>query len=775
MRLAILAFAAGILALQMQAELPAPAWLGAAGGCGFALLFAARRWWWLAIPGAAMLGFGWAGAMATQRLADELPVTSEGRDVEIVGVVAGLPQRFENGVRFDFDVERSPFAVPTRISLAWYRGWRPQEDDEFHPLPTIRAGERWRLTVRLKRPHGNMNPHGFDYEAWLFERGIRATGYVRKSDGNRRLEELVVEPGYLVERWRQDIRARFQRALGDAPYAGVLVALAIGDQRAIEPELWRVFSRTGVTHLLSVSGLHVTMVAGLAAWLAGWGWRRSSRLMLRLPAQKAAAAVGFLAALIYCLLAGFAVPAQRTLYMLAVVALALWSGRTTAVSRVLALALLLVLLLDPWAVLAAGFWLSFGAVGLLFYVGAGRLGEGHWLATWGRAQWAVTIGMVPALLALFQQFSLVSPLANAMAIPVVSLLVTPLALAGALPFGEPLLWLAHWLTDWLMRLLLWLSTSDWAMWQQQAPPAWAVALGVAGVGWLLLPRGFPARWVGIVCLVPLVAMPVERPAPGELRVRMLDVGQGLAVHVQTANHDLLYDTGPAFSADANSGNRIIVPYLRAVGVRKLDALVVSHRDKDHEGGAESVLDAVPTSLLMSSLPETHPLAAMPVPRRRCADGETWEWDGIRFEILHPLETDYVSARKSNALSCVVKVSAPGGALLLTGDIEAKDEAALLARHGDDLASDVLLPPHHGSRSSSSPGFLAGVSPRLTLVSAGYRNRFGHPAAEVVGRIEKSGAAMRRTDAEGALTLDIGRGGMSVAAERQERRRYWHGR
>lgn len=775
MRLAILAFAAGILALQMRAELPAPAWLGAAGACGCLLLFGARRGSWLAIPGAVLIGFAWAGAWADLRLADELPSANEGRDAEIVGVVAGLPQRFENGVRFDFDVERAPFAVPAQISLAWYRGWRPQEDDEFHPLPTIRAGERWQLTVRLKRPHGNMNPHGFDYEAWLFERGIRATGYVRKSDGNRRLEALVAEPGYLVERWRQTRRGHFQRALGEAPYAGVLVALAIGDQRAIEPALWQVFARTGVTHLLSVSGLHVTMIAGLAAWLAGWGWRRSSWLMLRLPAQKAAAAIGFLAALGYCLLSGFAVPAQRTLYMLAVVALALWTGRTTAVGRVLALALLLVLLLDPWAVLAAGFWLSFGAVGLLFYVGAGRLGDGHWLRTWGGAQWAVTLGMVPALLALFQQFSLVSPLANAIAIPVVSLLVTPLALLGALPFGEPLLWLAHWLTEWLMRLLHWLSASDWAVWQQQAPPAWTVALGIAGVAWLLLPRGFPARWVGAVCLLPLVAMPVERPAPGALMVRMLDVGQGLAVHVQTAHHDLLYDTGPAFSADANSGNRIIVPYLRAIGVRKLDALVVSHQDNDHAGGAQAVLDAVPTSLLMSSIPEKHPLAALPVPRRRCAEGEAWAWDDIRFEILHPLETDYASARKSNALSCVLKVSAAGGALLLTGDIEAREEAALLARLGDKLASDVLLPPHHGSRSSSSPSFLAGVAPRLTLVSAGYRNRFGHPATEVLERLAKSGAAVRRTDAEGALTLGFGRDGIAVSAERQARRRYWHGR
>lgn len=775
MRLAIVAFAAGILVLQLQPDLPGVPVLAAALAGGLALLLAAMRRPMLAIPGAALVGFAWAGGWAALRVADALPPEHEGRDIEIVGVVAGLPQSFENGVRFEFDVERSTLAVPRRIALAWYRGWRPQDDDEFHVLPPIRAGERWQLTVRLKRPHGNLNPHGFDWEAWLFERGIRATGYVRKSDANHRLADFVVAPGYLVERARQDIRGRFQRALGEAPHAGVLVALAIGDQRAIAPEMWRIFSRTGVTHLLSVSGLHVTMIAGLAAWLAGWGWRRSAALMLRLPAQKAAAVAGLLAAFGYCLLAGFAVPAQRTLYMLAVVALALWSGRSTAASRVLALALFVVLLLDPWAVLSPGFWLSFGAVGLLFYVGTGRLGEGHWLAAWARTQWAVTLGLVPALLALFQQFSLVSPLANAVAIPAVSLLVTPLTLLGMLPLAEPVLHLAHWLTEGLMEFLYWLSATDWAAWQQPAPPAWAVALGAAGVGWMLLPRGVPARWIGAVALVPLGAMPVERPAAGELLVRVLDVGQGLAVHVQTAGHDLLYDAGPAYSSDADAGSRVIVPYLRAIGVRGLDALVVSHRDRDHEGGAASVLKEVSTGALISSVAGDHPLSALPVPHRRCADGQSWEWDGVRFEMLHPLETDYANGKKSNALSCVLKVSAAGGALLLTGDIEAREEAALIARHGERLAADVLLPPHHGSQSSSSVDFIAGVSPRLSLVSAGYRNRFGHPSPEVVERLRNSAVVIRRTDAEGALTLRFGPTGIAVAAARDERRRYWHAR
>jgi competence protein ComEC len=778
MRLLILSFTVGIVWLQCRERLPDVATLALAA---LTLLVATGVAWrfrrircGLVLVAAALIGAAWAGWRAEYRLADALPADNEGRDIEVTGVVAGLPQAFEHGLRFDFDVEQAAMAVPSRISLAWYRGWRAQDDDELHFAPEVRAGERWNLRVRLKRPHGNFNPHGFDYEAWLFERDIRATGYVRKSEGNARLDELAASPKYWLERLRQVIRERFQRVLGDAPYGGILVALAIGDQRAIDPAYWRIFAHTGVTHLLSVSGLHVTMVAGLAAWLAGVGWRRIPRLALRLPAQKVMAAVGLLAAFIYTMIAGFEVPAQRTLYMLAVVAAALWSGRNFAASRVLALALAIVLLIDPWAVLAAGFWLSFGAVGLLFYVGAGRLGEDHWLVAWGRAQWAITLGMVPALLTLFQQFSLVSPLANAVAIPLVSLVVTPLALLGALPLADPLLLFGHWLVDGLMRFLIWLAESGWAVWQQQAPPAWTVVLGTLGVAWLMLPRGFPTRWLGAAALLPLVLVPAPRPDFGEALVRILDVGQGLAVHVQTAQHDMLYDAGPAYSADADAGDRVIVPYLRAVGVTRLDLMMVSHQDKDHEGGAGAVLAVVPAAVLSSSLPEAHPLHLAVSSSHRCLDGQRWQWDGVDFEVLHPAPGDYERPGKSNDVSCVLKISTPTSAVLLTGDIEAKTEAALVARRGQDVRADVLVPAHHGSRSSSSPGFIGGVSPRLTLVSAGYRNRFGHPAPEVVERYAQAAVGMRRTDRDGALTVRLGSGQPVVEAERPARARYWHG-
>jgi len=775
MRLFVIAFAGGIWLLQQQAALPDRAWLAGMAAVACALLGLAMRRRSprriLLLPAAALLGFVWAAGFAHLRLADELPAALEGRDIEISGVVAGLPQALERGVRFEFDVERAAAGVPPHISLAWYRG-RDEADEEASPLIPVRAGERWQFTVRLKRPHGNLNPHGYDYEAWLFERGIRATGYVRPRSAQR-IDARVWQPGYTVEMLREAIRDRFHAALPQAPYAGVLTALAIGDQHAIDPGLWQSFARTGITHLMSISGLHVTMLAGLAYALVNWLWRRSAILPLRLPAQHAAAVGGLLAALLYCLLAGFAVPAQRTLYMLGVVALTRLTTREVAGSRVLPLALLLVLLLDPWAVLAAGFWLSFGAVALLFHIGSGRLGPAHWLIEWGRAQWAVTLGMLPALLALFQQFSLVSPLANAVAIPLVSFVVTPLALLGSLPLLDPLLALAHLLTTWLMVFIDWLAALPLAVWQQAAPPAWSVLLALAGGIWLLLPRGFPARWLGTLAFLPLLTVLPPRPAPDDALIAVLDVGQGLAIHVQTAGHDLLFDAGPAFSSDADSGNRIIAPYLRAMGVRGLDVMVISHADKDHEGGAASVLAALPVALLKTSLPFEHALSAQPVPHELCQDGDAWTWDGVRFEMLHPGAEPL--SRRTNDVSCVLRITAAGQSMLLTSDIEAVSERALLAGHKAALAAAAMTVPHHGSKTSSTLEFITAVAARDVVFPVGYRNRFGHPKEEVVARYRQAGARLHRTDADGAVVVALGGTGVTFRHERDERRRYWHAR
>lgn len=543
----------------------------------------------------------------------------------------------------------------------------------------------------------------------------------------------------------------------------------VSDYSVMRPLFAPPFTLRFNRHQISISGLHVTMIAALCALAVGTLWRRSERLMLRLPAQKAAIAAGWAAAFFYASLAGFEVPAQRTLYMLSVLAAALWAGRNLGVVRTLLLALLAVVLIDPWAVLATGFWLSFGAVAVLFYAGSARLGRAEhrrWrsaLMQWGAAQWAVTVGGLPLLLLFFQQFSLVSPLANLMAVPVVSFVVTPLALFFAVIPWPPLLHLDHWVMVQLMTVLDWLAT--WPVWQQAAPPLWAVLLALFGALWLLLPRGFPGRWLGLCLLLPAMFPPLSRPDAGEAWADVLDVGQGLAVVVRTARHTLLYDTGPSYGGEADAGQRVVVPFLQANGVTLLDALVVSHRDKDHAGGLGSVLSAHgPVGRVLASFAEAG--------GERCAAGQSWEWDGVRFTILHPEPADYENQKQTNGLSCVLRVQSAGASLLLPADIEAANERALLARAPADVRADVLVVPHHGGKGSSTPSFVSAVAPAHAVFSAGYRNPFGHPRPNIIARY--GGSSIWRTDRDGALRVVLGeRAG--VTSWRATHRRYWQGR
>ena len=778
MQVNILAFLIGVWLLQQQAVLPALAWwlalplLMVAGGlCRPAVL----RGTLFAVVWVGA-GFLWAASFAHFRLSDELPPQWQGRDIRLIGVVATLPAVSERSQRFEFDVEKilTPDAiVPRHIQLTWYSDHFGRKS--IVPAPQIHVAERWQLTVRLRRPRGNVNPHGFDFEAWALERNLRAIGHVREETGNRRVTERVYRPGYLVEIARETVARRFQ-VLGDAPYAGVLKALAVGEQNAISQAQWQVFSRTGVTHLMSISGSHITMLSGLIFALVQGLWRRSPALVLRLPAHKAAALAGVLAALGYVWLSGYGVPAQRTLYMLTVVATALWMGRAGSASRVLGIALFVVLVLDPWAVLAPGFWLSFGAVGVIFYISVGRLRRPHWLREWGLTQWAVTLGLIPALLLLFQQVSLISPLANALAIPVVGMVVTPLTLLGALLPLDFVLFAAHRVMAWCMVALEAMSRLPDAVWQQPIPPSWTVAAATLGIAWMLLPRGFPARWLGLFGLLPIFLALPPRPKEGDLWLGVLDVGQGLAVVAQTRHHALLFDAGPRYNKETDSGSRIIVPFLRAAGIARLDGMIVSHNDSDHSGGAISVLQAVPVDWLASSLFADNPILAQARRVLPCYAGQSWVWDGVRFDILHPMLASYRDERvKSNDRSCVLKITSRHGSVLLPADAEVRSEWEMLARAPESLAATVLVAGHHGSKTSSSEEFIAKVHPTTVVFTAGYRNHYGHPKPEIVERYRRFGAALRRSDVDGALFFRFEADtDTPVQAWREIEPRYWRG-
>lgn len=728
------------------------------------------------------LGFFWAAFCAHQRLADSLAYEWERRDIQITGVVASLPKMGAYNVRFQFDVEQvlaEGAVVPKHISLAWYRPNLQKNPDSI--FPSIQAGQRWKLTVRLKRPHGNVNPFGFDYEGWALQRNIRATGYVRQSGEYRLLDEKVNRPAYWIERIRQDIRSRFMTILPDVSYANILTTLAIGDQQSILPEQWEVLTRTGTNHLMAISGLHITLVSGLVFVLTYWLWCRFPTVILWLPARRAAVMAGLLAALIYTVLSGFAIPAQRAFCMLMVVAIALWRGRVTSPARILLWAVLLVVIWDPWSVLAPGFWLSFGAVAVILWVTLGRIGTMHWLRSWVWIQLAITLGLMPLLLAQFQQVSLVSFLANAVAIPLVSMIVVPLTLLAVIPGLDFCLVAAQVVLNVVMQCLDYLSNLPQAVWQQHAPPFWAVIVGMLGVCWIVLPgytrlnpfSGFPARGLGVVMLMPLFLVSPARPTEGALWITVLDVGQGLAVVAQTARHTLLFDSGPAFGV-RDSGNAIIVPFLRGSGIGSLDTMIVSHADSDHSGGALSVLEAVSVTRLVSSLAPQHPIKLSARTASRCQAGEQWVWDGVLFTLLHPQATDYLDVGQStNTLSCVLKIDTVHGSILLPADIDQQAEQLIIARSSERLQSTVLVAPHHGSKSSSSAAFIEHVNPEWTIFTMGYRNRFGHPAKEVVNRYRIAGSQLMRTDQDGAVSLKFEQGQVDIQSWRLKEQRYWH--
>jgi len=786
---ALIAFVAAIAGLQQASALPSLQWLQAmlaavpvlAAGAWLARRACPAVAQMAACTVAALLGICYAAWAAHVRLGDELSFADEGRDIALVGVVAGLPSRVERGVRFPFEVEQVELAgvhLPPLVMLSWYQ-----------PPDGVRPAQRWHLTARLRRPHGTFNPAGFDAELWMLEQGLRATGTVRDGAGQlppRCLQEAVWQFNPMIDRARAALRDRLQLLLRGRRYGPVIIALVMGDQGLIAQADWTLFNRTGISHLVSISGLHITMIAGLVAVAAGVLWRRSRRLLTIAPVQTVRAFAGVGGGLGYCLLAGWGVPAQRTFVMLATVAAALLLRMRLSPAAILASAAVMVCLWDPWAVTATGFWLSFGAVASIFLVCHGRIADPagvsrqadararqRWcdrLTEWraslsallheaSRVQAAVTIGLVPLTLVLFQQVSLISPVANTVAIPLVSYLVTPLALVGALVccLGEPALPVAQWIlqaSDSLFGLLAdilnWLVELPYAWSAFPAPPAWTVAVAGVGIVWLLAPAGWPARWVGAVWLLPAFVMPPERPGGGALWLTALDVGQGMALVLETTAGTIVFDTGPKVSEDADAGARVIVPYLRSRGIDRIDLLVVSHMDSDHSGGARSLIEAIRVDRVLTSIDVEHPMLQMAHQVQRCEAGQRASLAALQLAVLNPPSALYDRPRATtNSKSCVVLAQLGATRILLTGDIPAREEAHMAAAFGPGLSAQLMVAPHHGSRTSSSEALIDAVRPRWVSLQAGYRSRFGHPHPEILARYAQRGARVIRSDWSGA--------------------------
>ena len=790
-----------------------------------------------------LVAASWTMLRAGQALEQRITPDQEGVDFTVQGHVAAMPQAFERGDRFLFRIERcvgpsagarAPAACPQGrdVRLAWYRrfgrpagaedGARPRPQSDRQPGP--RPGQHWQLTVRLKRPHGLLNPGAFDSELRALEEGIAATGYVRASRDpawpNQRLAGRSLRPGPAIEAARTVLRDAILAALAGerADAAGVVAALSIGDQAAIPGAWWETFNRTGVGHLMSISGLHITMLAGMAGGLARRALRhpRIGRpaLLEHCPADRLKWAFALAVAFVYSALAGWGIPAQRTCWMLAVAGLAMLGGRSQSLARVLALSAAVVTLLDPWAPMSAGFWLSFASVGAIVWYGSQEIrheAPRHERArqepagnapTWPRpaalararsklaamlvdavrTQWAATLSLLPLGALFFSSFSLVGPIANAFAIPLVSIVITPLALLGTallLPLpalGAVVLGAVCTATGWLLDALVPLAEPRFAIAVLHSPDWPATAAAAGGIAALLAPFRLPGRPAAFAALLPLFAQADAVPAPGSLVVTALDVGQGAAILVETPSGRLLFDTGPRYGGDSEAGARVLVPWLRSRGIERLEAVVVSHADDDHAGGSASVLAGMRVDWIASPLPDEHPALAGAAARYRCWRGDRWRWGEVSFEFLHP-GPERTTAQKSstNATSCVLRVASPAGVVLLTGDIEAAQERFLVEKlDAGWLRADLLVAPHHGSNGSSSMPFLRAVSPRIAIAQAGYRNRFGHPGDKARVRYEAAGIELLRTDRDGAVSVTLRGPGRApeVSRLRRDERRYW---
>lgn len=744
----------GNLLVQQLPVLP-PLWLSALAGLVALPCVRSRRWrlaGWFVMSGALA---AWHGERAMQA---RLPVAMEGADIVVVGQLASLPQQNagSTGFLFRIDDDGGRGFAPATVRLNWYGG-----------VPPV-ACSRWRLTVRLKRPRSLLNPGSVDTERSALVRGIAATGYVRA--GPQKPQRLATPS--CIDGWREAVARRIDERVGGAHVGRLLKALAVGDTRSLDNDDWRVARVTGVAHLISISGLHIGIAALFGVAMASMVWRLWPVLGQTVPRAIGLALGALLAAAPYCLLAGAALPTVRSLLMVAVVALARTLRRSVSSTQVVAMALVVVLLLDPLASLAPAFWLSFVAVALLVAMLAS---DGRGLRAFAsqllRTQMLMTIGLMPLTLAFFGQASMVGALANLMAAPFVSLVVVPLTLVGALllyplPFlATPVLRVAAALLEgqwgWLERMAGW----PWAQWSTAAPGTASVCIAMLGAIWLLMPRGWPLRWLGLVCMLPMVSAGMRPPAPGELRLWVLDVGQGLAVVVQTHTRTLLYDAGARFRSGFDLGAAQVVPALHALSTRQLDAIIVSHGDNDHAGGVPSVVAAFPEARIFGD-ENPHEGLAM----EACGERH-WQWDGIVFSTF-PAD----AAAEGNDRSCVLLVEHPAGRVLIPGDASARTERAMVERVGPG-APLTLVVGHHGSRSSTSPVLVDALAPVLALVSAGWRSRFGHPHPDVVKRLEQAGADVLNSAGRGAIRVDWAPTGHSPRARgwRTQQAAYWRER
>lgn len=712
-----------------------------------------------------LLGFGLAGLDAGRRLDERLDVDRHGERTEVSVRIDSFPETDNLAVRFTAQPIARP-DLPSRLRLTWYM-----------PVEPPSLGETWRLAVRLRAPHGYANPDGFDYEGWLFRDGIGATGYVEPERHSYRIHGSEVPR---LDRIRRHVDERLARLVGPDERSAVLAAVVVGARHRISREQWERFARTGTSHLMAVSGLHIGLAGGSAFAAA---WALAALIAGRRNLRDLALIVAVACATGYAVLSGFAVPARRALLMAAIAALAVLCRRRLPPARLLALTVVLVIVADPVAVLSPGFRLSFAAVAVLLII-AGRYvtairssvapARSRMAAATkqlGILQFSLLAGLFPLVVSEFGRFSPLAPLVNIVVLPIFNVLTVPLALAGTLLDGpvEPLGDRFIVLSDHGLRFALTLIDAAGAR-----PLSWADSVAANRLPVLLLPvlvivlpGGWPGRKVAAIAMAAVIINRPAPPPPGCVDYHALDVGQGLSVVLQTHRHTLLFDTGPSFRSGGSAAGFAVLPFLARRGIDRVDELIVSHGDLDHAGGLRDLIRGARVGNIRTG----EPIPLLGRAQQACVAGDRWTWDGAAFRVLHPRHN---TRWRGNNASCVLEISVGEYRLLLTGDIESPVEKLLA--HRDQLRTAfVVFVPHHGSPTSSTESLVQATRPDVALISAGFRNRWGQPAQAVTDRWRRAGASVINSAEAGAVSqrLCADTGPQRLRATRFERRRVWH--
>ncbi len=758
-------FLLGILSLNLFHTLPSLSTII----CGMALLsflsFITKRFCKLPLVLAFIFGFFWMWLHAKSVIDQWIPPTIEGKTIEVIGVIDSISNLEKELSSFDFDIQTVVSPVtwlnPGRIRIRWALP------------PNLQAGDQWQFSIRLKRPRAYSNPGSFDLEKKFFQKNIVGEGTVVESLPYKKLRSATWN--HLIDQFRFWLKNKLNLSLKDHAFSGIIYALVIGMQENIPLQQWEVFRKTGTAHLVAVSGLHIGLIASSVFFLMRILSRFLPIYFFKIPIPIFCAIISLITTITYALLAGFGVATRRALIMIAFFMCFLLKRRLYSVVQGYFGALMLVLLFDPLSTLSTGFWLSFGAVAFILYGMKGRLKPtGVWYK-WGRVQWIVGCGLIPVTLNSFNMASLISPVANLIAIPWVSFLVVPLSLLGSilgsldLNIGTFFLKMATNCFAALWPILEKLSHIPKITFECAMLSNTTLIMLTIGILLLLTPRGFPVKYVGLIWILPVFFTKPEIIEKNTAKVTVLDVGQGLATVVETKNHVLVFDTGPRLSKHFDTGERVVLPYLATRGIKNIDALILSHNDNDHVGGAKSILQKINVKKIISSekLFESKNLEL-------CFAGQQWEWDGVLFEMLHPTPTAVLTSKR-NERSCVLRIKTAKHSVLLTADIEANSEKLLIRKAPKQLSATVMLVPHHGSRTSSTLEFIRTVSPKYAIIPVGYLNAYGHPKPEIVERYKREGVMIFDTVKDGAVSFTLNDKETLIMLEpyRLKNQKYWH--